>query len=228
MVGPNDGFFKNNVGRSDAPRTYSPGFFSLIVISPANQVTPLEVQLEWDVTLRNPTLNPLVDEGPLVTTSLTNFGVQGSDTPDTPYVSSLKSFIDGVESDLKPDDFSPALRPNVYYFLSGGQLTITGNTGGSGAPQAVIATHIGLAADGANVYLHRYVVSNETFEVIGLLNIQSQPLASAAPTFRQNAEFRADPLSPGLSNSTSLLGFQQLSLLPSILAKSRSARSRQG
>lgn len=225
MHGPNDGFFKNNVGRSEAPRTYSPGFFSLIVISPANQETPLEIQLEWDVTLRNPTFNPLVDEGPAIVTALESFGVLGSDTPDTPYQSRLQAFIDGTTRDLLKDDFSPPLDPDTRYFLPGGQLTITGNTGASGAPVAAIATHLGSNPNDTAVVLYRYLVSTGTYEKIDPSVISAQPLVSAAPTFRKLSEWAADPASVDLPES---LGFRKLNLHPLPSRNRRSLRSQRG
>lgn len=229
MHGPNDGFFKNNVGRSEAPRTYSPGFFSLIVISPANQATPLEIQLEWDVTLRNPTFNPLVDEGPAVATALQSFGVQGNATADTAYDAALKAFAtDGVR-DLTGNDFSPPLTPDTRYFMPGGQLTITGNTGASGAPVAAIATHIGLEPNATKptgkVYLYRYQVSSGNYEAITSAVISAQPLPSAAPTFRKTGQWVADPESQDLPDA---LGFRQLTIQPCPSRQALSTKSRQG
>lgn len=192
MIGPNDGYFKNNVGRSEAPRTYSPGFLSLVVISPANQPTPLELQLEWDVTLRNPTLNNAVDEGAGVVTSDVSFGVQGSSIADTPYIAALRAFPVGEAArDLVASDFSPPLQSGARYELPGGQLTITGNTGSTGAPTATIATHLGLS--GSTVVLFRYLISSQSYEAIDNNVISAQPLPDAAPTFRAPEDFVADP-----------------------------------
>lgn len=226
MHGPNDGFYKNNVGRSEAPRTYSPGFFSLIVISPANQETPLEIQLEWDVTLRNPTFNPLVDEGPQVVTALEYFGVEGNETADTPYKAALQAYLDdSTVRDLAADDFSPPLDPETRYLIPGGQITITGNTGASGAPAAAIATHIGQNAAQDAVVLYRYLISSRTYELIDASVLSAQPLPSAAPTFRKLGEWTADPESLDLPTS---LGFRQLSLHPLPSRMRRSLQSRQG
>nr|UNI73989.1 MAG: coat protein [brine shrimp tombus-like virus 1] len=194
MHGPNDGFFKNNVGRSEAPRTYSPGFFSLIVISPANQETPLELQLEWDVTLRNPTFNPLVDEAPAISTALESFGISGSSTADVAFDPLLKIFGPGVATrDLLVTDFSPPLINDGYYTIPGGQVTIIANTGDVGAPEAVIATHIGPAAAGNGVLLYRYLITSGTYEPITATEISAKPGPSAAPTFRKLSEWPVDP-----------------------------------
>jgi hypothetical protein len=224
MIGPNGGFFKNNVGTSDTPRTYSPGFISYVAISPPNQSTPLEIELEWNVTMRGRTLNRQVDEGPQTTMSQENFGVVGSVTADTPYIEALKAYVpqeDGTiaERDLTPYDFSPPIIPEVYYFLPTGQLTITGNTGGSGAPTAAIATHLAAGTDG-KVSLYRYLVSSNTFETI---NPVAQPYPDAAPTFRDDVDFRADPVSPAYGKAPRL-GFLQTRLQESRSRRRRSAR----
>nr|UNI73983.1 MAG: coat protein [brine shrimp tombus-like virus 1] len=196
MHGPNDGFFKNNVGRSEAPRTYSPGFFSLIVISPANQATPLELQLEWDVTLRNPTFNPLVDEAPAISTALLSFGVDGSETADVAYDPALKVFSPGIAvRDLIRTDFSPPLERGVYYFLPGGLLTLIANTGETGAPEAAVATHIGMAETGDTILLYRFLITAGTYEAITSSVISYKPSPNAAPTFRKDTEWAADPYS---------------------------------
>lgn len=214
LVGPNNGFFKNNVGTSTAPRTYSPGFLAVITVSPANQATPLELQLEWDVTLRNPTLNNLVDQGPSVSTALTDFGILGSDTADTPYNSTLKVF-QPTERDLTAEDFSPSLEAKKYYLLPGGEATIAANTGATGAPQSVIATHIGLADD--KVSLFRYLISDETYKQITSTELTARPLVLAAPTFRKGTDWKVDPDSPGFGDVTS--GFRLLSLRSSALRR---------
>jgi len=225
MVGPNDGFFKNNVGKSDTPRTYSPGFFSLIVISPANQPTPLEIQLEWDVTLRNPTLNTGVEEGASVSTALEDFGLLFSDNADVPYANNLEAYTSIGSRGLTKNDFSPALRFDVFYLLPGGQLTITGNTGASGAPESVIATHISIHETlGGAVQFYRFDAPNGTFDIITDAHITARPSAYSAPSFRRGSDWVIDPASPGLA--TASLGFQHLQLRQSTSRQKRSTKSR--
>lgn len=205
LIGPNGGSFKNNAGTSTAPRTYSPGFLAVIVVSPANQATPLELQLEWDVTLRNPTLNTLVEEGARVVAALSDFGLQGSATADQTFDPNLKVFPEG---DLSATDFSPSLEAGKYYVIPGGQVTVTANTGASGAPASVVATHIGLVGD--KVGLYRYLISSQEFKAITATELPYKPLLLSAPTWREGSEWKTDPDSPAFGTPTQ--GFRLLSL----------------
>jgi len=193
LIGPFGGAFKNNAGESTNERTYSPGFLALIAVSAPSQTTPVEVMLRWDVTLSEPTLNEEVSEGPSSTEALVNFGMLGSNTPDTEIDWNLQVFAPGVEHrNLLGTDFSPALEADTYYLLPGGQLVIAGNTGASGAPEFTEATHIGLKE--GSVVFYRYQISTDTFIEPG--GLTARPTSSGAPTFRKGVSWRVDPSSP--------------------------------
>jgi len=121
MHGPNDGFFKNS--SSSSLRTYSPGFAALIAITAPNNETPLEVELTWDVTLRAPTFNPIVEtnEGvPL--TSKRAFTVVGQNGPDGPFVPWASWWDGNAWNNVLATDFSPPMQPNVYYEVAGAPM----------------------------------------------------------------------------------------------------------
>lgn len=116
MHGPNNGFFKNS--SSNSLRTYSPGFLALIAISAPNNSTPLEVELMWDVTMRAPTFNPIVeaDEGAPVTAKRA-FTILGANNPDgtwDPHAQWWDS-ASSTWTHVLATDFSPPLEPHVYY-----------------------------------------------------------------------------------------------------------------
>lgn len=223
MRGPNDGYFKNNAGTDSAPRTYSPGFISYLAISVPSSDTPLEIELVWDVTLRNPTLNQEVTEGPQISEAIVAFGVVSSNSEAEPYNPRLGAFIDGIVRDLLPTDFSPPLQRNTYYQLPGGQLTMTGN---SSSPASVVVTHLACGNGGTDqsyITLYRYLVSSEIFTEFTLLNFPTQPSPLGAPTFRAQSEWEVDLDSPSLDSG--LVGFQAASHLRSRSRRSHSNRS---
>jgi hypothetical protein len=212
LLGPFGGAFKNNAGTSTSERTYSPGFFALVAVSPPSQTTPIELVLRWDVTLSCPTFNREVIEGPSEVEALVNFGMDGNNTADTPVDWNLKVFA-STTRDLAAGDFLPQLQADTFYALPGGELTVLGNTGASGAPESTIVTHIGLEAD--KVVFYRYQISTSSF--VKAAGLTAQPSDSGAPTFREGQRFRVDPDSPSRKTSPAA-AFQ---------APSRSSRSTQ-
>jgi len=210
MHGPNDGFFKNNEGIGSVPRTYSPGFIAYLAISAPSSPTPVEIELTWDVTLRNPTLN--FDVANSVDTSAQfDFYIKGNNTADTPYDPALQTVgtsDPAAQRPLEAGDFTPRLQPGIHYRLPNGQFTMVGNTGASGASTTAVCSHITLAGSGnSDVYLSYYDAAARNFQPIELVRFTAQPYLDSVPVFRANSRYEVDPVSqPGNGNQ---LGFQQ-------------------
>jgi hypothetical protein len=128
MVGPNNGFFKNS-GAPGSQRTYSPGFLTLIIISPPNNDTPIELELMWDVSLRAPTFQPTVVEEPTAVNELPLTMVSSYDS-DLPFENSVVTWDkqSNAYRYLKTTDFTPTLRRGAFYNVPGNPLVVANST----------------------------------------------------------------------------------------------------
>jgi hypothetical protein len=193
LAGPYGGWFKTNEGLDTSVRLSSPGYFALITDIPPNQSAPVKVVLGWQVEFRGATLNPETAADAVDVTTLQNFGIQGNATADAAYVPALKVFGTTTRN-LTPQDFSPPAAKDTYYLLPA-PVTIVGNTGASGAPQSILATHIGIGATANTMELYRYRISDGVFERAVIL---AAPDPESAPTFRSRIVLRPDNQSPSI------------------------------
>jgi len=188
MVGMFNGSYKTSISNSLSPRTYSPGFFAGVAITQPDAKAPMSIKVDWHVTLSKATTHTLADEIEVRSVkSLYGLGIKGNATADTPYEPNMQSFVNGVEREAVAADFNPVLLDGIKYQLDGGEVTVAGNTGASGAPEAFIATHLGVKV--GRVRLFRFLVSNETFEEVTLT---AQPLPGAAPTWQAGSTFKLE------------------------------------
>lgn len=198
MKGPSNGYFKTNGGKNAATtgRTYSPGFLSYVIVFPPSAPVPVEIIVEWEVLLRGPTMPSEDVLAPAVVTALRDVGIDANATADVPLVQSLFVYRPTKRVALATD-FSPALAPDVYYFIPGGPRTVTANTGATGGPEAQIMTHFGLHTTGTEIRFYHYNITSGTWSPLG---ITVMPQIGAAPVIRADSECQPDPTSPGFGN----------------------------
>jgi hypothetical protein len=194
MKGPSDGYFKTNGGKNATVtgRTYSPGFVTYVVVFPPSAPVPVKITIEWEVSLRGPTVPSEDVLAPAVVTALKDVGLDASEAVDIPLVPGLFVYRPTKRSAIATD-FSPALAPDIYYEWPGGSTTVTANTGASGGPEAQIVTHFGLHISG-EIRLYHYNITDATWSELA---ISAMPQVGAAPVIRADAECQPDPASPG-------------------------------
>jgi hypothetical protein len=199
LVGPNNGAFKNNIGKIDNPRSYSPGFFALIAISPPNNECPLEIELEWDVTMSQPTYNPLVDEGVTQITALDWCGLMTGTAQDAPFIDYIAIWHADTQTYTPAPltQFSPLPQLDLFYRLPGGPRPITANSSVLGQNHSSTITHIRRGDSSGNNTEHMYVYYLDQAGEFQPTYIDHKPTNGGGCNFSKGDTFDADADSPG-------------------------------
>lgn len=199
LIGPNNGSFKNNIGQIDNPRSYSPGFFALIAISPPNDECPLEIELEWEVTMSQPTYNPLVDEGVTQITALDFCGLMTGTGQDAPFIDYVAIWDVGTSTYLPAPltQFSPLPQLDLFYRLPGGPRPITANSSTLGQNHSSTITHIRRGDSAGNNTDKMYVYYLDQAGVFQPTYIDHKPTNGGGCNFSKGDTFDADANSPG-------------------------------
>jgi hypothetical protein len=190
LTGPFNGSFKTSISNSDAPRTYSPGFFAGVIVNAPDAKAPISITVNWDVTVSKATTHSLADAREVrYVKVLGGIGIQGSTTADTPYDADLKFYGEPGDTgrDAVASDFQPVMLDGLKYLIPGGEITVAGNTGAAGAPQTFVASHIGLKS--GKVILYRKLISTGAYVESDL---QAQPSPNAAPGWQAGTSFPLD------------------------------------
>jgi len=192
LLGTTSGWYKSEEN-PEAPRGSSPGSIVVTNIKTPSTSVGLELQLRWNIDVRDRTSGR--SRAQQIAVAQRAFGVSAAAAPDTEYAEGL--VYDGTTA-LKPEDFVPNLQPRTYYSIPGDQLTMVGNTGASGSPQAALITHIG-SEDGTAVEFYRYNPSTSKFDRITKEVFTAKPALTAAPIWEASSRFPADPRSPAFA-----------------------------
>jgi len=188
LRGPFGRFFKVEDAVGSDIRTCSPGrlvFVSIINPTSGDDV-PIQIDVEWDVTLRGAALPPTVKQVPDLVFSC-GATVRCDDNPDTAYDPLLQKDITSSWMAIKEVD-STLNHTNIgSLFTLPAPFTLVGNTGSQGAPVATVCTHIGYKS--ANAFALYGTSRGKCFEVNKENGQSCQPTTKAAPSWPAGTRF---------------------------------------
>ena len=143
LGGPYGRFFKTDEQTTSDIRTTSPGRIVLVsmINPPTGENVPMQIDLDWDVTLRGAAAPPTGRITPELIFSVP-VTLRSNATADTAYDPLLQRADTSSYAAVKTQQstLGDGDKKNLYYLPS--PVTIIGNTGASGAPQAIVAHYI--------------------------------------------------------------------------------------
>jgi len=162
-------------------RWSSPGRLVVVVITPPSSDVPLSVLCDWSVSFHTPSIEPELENSvDSLYVSKVPFAMVQDATADTALEQLFKVRQTGARL-VTLDDFTPPLPTGVYLEIPGGPVTIVANTGESGAPMSMTATHIGSHLVGTDVGIayFTYLEQSKSFQ---LASSRSTPPMTVAPS----------------------------------------------
>lgn len=179
-------------------RWSSPGRLALVVITPPTSEVLLSVLCDWTISLSTPSIEPSLESTvDALYTSMVPFAMVQTATADSDLEQLFKVRETGTRL-LTPDDFSPPLPTGTYLEIPDGPVTIVANTGGSGAPMSMTATHIGTHLSGSDLGIayFTYLEQSNSFQLASTRSTPPMTVApSAVPEYYSGTIFEVAPQS---------------------------------